>query len=107
MTGEGGPAGAAPMAMLLPLSIGRSIMLNRCGALAAICILCGAWGDGDDGDDRGKQCEWTQWGQSPAHDGSVCVDGQSGLRMLARLVVDKFSAQETAEARGQLLIHYP
>src|SRR5689334_19889054 len=88
-------------------------MLKRHWALAAVCVLCGAWGDGNPGDDRdghgdgGKRCEWTQWGQSPAHDGSVCVDGQKDLRMLARLVVDKFSAQETAEAGGQLLIHYP
>ena len=77
-------------------------MLNRGWALAAICLLCGAWGDDDeqvddDRDDRGGgTCEWTQWGQSPSHDGQVCVAGQDNLRMLARLVVDKFAAQETA-----------
>ncbi len=82
-------------------------MLNRGWALAAICLLCGAWGDDDGDDDGGQTCEWTQWGQSPSHDGQVCVDGQQGLRMLARLTVDRFAAQETAEAGGQLLIHYP
>src|SRR5262245_9199353 len=82
-------------------------MLERGWALAAICLLCGAWGGDRDDDDQGQTCEWTQWGQSPSHDGQVCVAGQRNLRMLARLVVDRFAAQETAETNGQLLVHYP
>jgi outer membrane protein assembly factor BamB len=81
-------------------------MLKRCWSLAAVCLLCGAWWDDDDGG-RGKRCEWNQWGQSAAHDGQVCVDGQRGLRMLARLTVDPFADQETAEHGGSLLVHYP
>ncbi|HKA89241.1 MAG TPA: hypothetical protein VKE22_16355, partial [Haliangiales bacterium] len=72
--------------------------------MALICLLCGAWDDDDGG---GATCEWTQWGQSPSHDGAVCVDGQHDLRMLVRLTVDRFAAQETAETGGQLLVHYP
>jgi outer membrane protein assembly factor BamB len=54
----------------------------------------------------GRTCEWTQWGQSAGHDGAVCAAGQDELRMLARLTVDRFAEQETAEMFG-LLVHYP
>jgi outer membrane protein assembly factor BamB len=57
-------------------------------------------------DHRGTACEWSQWGQSPAHDGQVCVDGQRGLRLLTRITVDPFAAQEAAEDFGSLAAHY-
>lgn len=59
-----------------------------------------------DRSDRWADCEWNQWGQSAAHDGQVCVEGQRGLRMLAHLVVDPFAQQAFAEFGG-LPVHYP
>ena len=56
--------------------------------------------------DRSSGCDWTQWGQSSAHDGQVCVRGQRDLRLLQRIVVDPFAEQEEAENFGSLPIHY-
>lgn len=83
-------------------------MVHRGWTLVAIALLCGAWGDDDD-HDRGRdlRCEWSQWGQSADHDGAMCVDGQRGLRMLARITVDPFAEEEQAAAGGSLLVHYP
>src|SRR5262249_4230376 len=77
----------------------RCVMLKRGCALVIVCLLCGAW--------NGGTCDWTQWGQSAAHEGAVCVAGQENLSMLARIVVDRFAAAEEADTGGQLLVHYP
>jgi outer membrane protein assembly factor BamB len=89
------------------------MMMIRGALLVSVSLLCGAWGahgdnhnDNDHDDRRGNSCEWTQWGQSASHDGAVCVAAQRGLRMLARLTIDPFVEQETAEAFS-LLVHYP
>jgi outer membrane protein assembly factor BamB len=84
-------------------------MLNRRWLWGVVCLLCAAsaYSGGDHDDDWGRTCEWTQWGQSAAHDGEVCVEGQEDLRILARLTVDPFADQETAETGGSLLVHYP
>jgi outer membrane protein assembly factor BamB len=36
------------------------------------------------------RCEWSQWGQSSAHDGQVCAAGQPTEGILARMTVDPF-----------------
>jgi outer membrane protein assembly factor BamB len=88
-------------------------MVKRGLPWVLVCLLSGAWeghaerGGHDDDDDWGRSCEWTQWGQSASHDGEVCAEGDSDLRMLARLVVDPFADQEIAETGGGLLVHYP
>lgn len=85
-------------------------MVNRRWQLLLVGLVCAGWGGhgGDDHGDPGGTCEWTQWGQSAAHDGEVCAEGDSDLRLLARLVVDPFTDQEIAESgRGSLLVHYP
>jgi len=58
------------------------------------------------GDDCGQ---WTQWGQSAEHEGSVCATGQAMTRTLARIVYDPFNEQELADPGsrgGSLLVHY-
>jgi hypothetical protein len=78
------------------------VAMLKPGLAAAMCLLCSA-GSAFAGNDRAT-CEWTQWAQSASHEGQVCVAGQTDLRMLHRLVVDPFSAQEQAEAGGSLLV---
>lgn len=51
---------------------------------------------------------WGQWGQNPAHQGSVPVPGQTGSSILANIVYDPFTDKEQvgAYAAGDLLVHY-
>ena len=49
---------------------------------------------------------WRQWGNNAAHDGASCVTGQPLHGMLSDMVYDPFLAQEVADARGDLLVHY-
>ncbi len=59
-----------------------------------------------------QRCNWTQWGQGPAHRGQACVPGQPPDRLLARVTFDPFTAAEALETavpgeQGVLTIHYP
>ena len=49
---------------------------------------------------------WPQWGQNPQHTGAVPSVGQAPQAKLADVIFDPFVAQETAESRGSLLMHY-
>src|SRR4051812_41621170 len=51
-------------------------------------------------------CEWTQWGMTATHNGQICGRGPSNPRLLTRMVVDPFAAQEAAEVAG-IPVHYP
>ncbi len=58
------------------------------------------------------KCNWTQWGQSAAHQGQGCVPGQSPDRLLARLSYDPLTEVEAADTPGddgapELIVHYP
>src|SRR2546427_5093804 len=74
--------------------------MQRCVALGLL-VLVGGWDFHDCND------TWSQWGQSPAHDGQVGALAQDPTRELAHLLIDPFVAQEQAESgRGDLLAHY-
>jgi outer membrane protein assembly factor BamB len=49
---------------------------------------------------------WRQWGNDAGHQGASCVTGQRLEGTLDNLVYDPFIAQETADARGNLVVHY-
>jgi outer membrane protein assembly factor BamB len=82
----------------------------RLGAAVAVAVLAVASSAGPaNANEAGRpgSCDWNQWGGGPSHDGQVCVDGQRGLRMLARFVVDPFAPQISAEFGDNLPVHYP
>jgi hypothetical protein len=54
----------------------------------------------------GPDCTWSQWGQSAAHDGQTCAQGQSPTRVLEHIVYDPFEFQEMSEGGGDLFVHY-
>ena len=55
----------------------------------------------------GPGCDaWRQWGNSAAHAGASCVRGQPLHTMLSEMVYDPFLAQEVADGRGDLFVHY-
>lgn len=83
--------------------------------LAAGCPGCPPGGGGGDaGPDSGAPVacseNWTQWGQTPDHQGASCAEGQPLDRRLATVVYDPFVEQEQAEnnlgGEGALLVHY-
>lgn len=49
---------------------------------------------------------WHQWGNSGSHQGASCVTGQRLEGALDNVVYDPFIDQETADARGNLIVHY-
>jgi len=50
--------------------------------------------------------DWHQWGGNPAHTGESCATGQALERILADIVIDPLVGDETADASGDLLVHY-
>jgi hypothetical protein len=73
--------------------------------LAVVLSAGWAWDDPEDEQDA-QRCSWSQWGQSAAHDGAVCVAAQPAERELASVTFDPFVAQEMAETFGGLFVHY-
>lgn len=73
--------------------------------LAAALAACGdnsrVEGVADTGCDA-----WRQWGNSASHGGASCVRGQPLHAMLSEMVYDPFLAQEVADGRGDLFVHY-
>src|SRR5258708_30084231 len=49
---------------------------------------------------------WPQWGQNPQHTGFLAVAGQALQGKLSGQIFDPFTAQEMAESRGALRMHY-
>lgn len=49
---------------------------------------------------------WPQWGQNPQHTGFLAVAGQALQGKLSDQIFDPFTAQEMAESRGALRMHY-
>ena len=73
---------------------------------AFACLLGAGWHWHDEPRGPGR-CEWSQWGQSAAHDGQACASGQNVARELAHVVIDPFVAQEALETGfDALLVHY-
>ena len=56
--------------------------------------------------DDDRSCGWDQWGRAASHDGSACVRGQRPDNTLASFTFDPFVPQESAEAFGDLFVHY-
>src|SRR5258705_10938050 len=57
--------------------------------------------------DPASGCDaWHQWGSSASHGGASCVRGQPLHTMLSEMVYDPFLAQEVADGRGDLFVHY-
>ena len=52
------------------------------------------------------QAAWPQWGQNPQHTGFLPIAGQSPQAKLSDQIFDPFTAQEMAESKGALLMHY-
>ncbi|TCO52290.1 hypothetical protein [Actinocrispum wychmicini] len=75
-------------------------------ALAAAVLMVGGTATAASADDWSGGCDWTQWGQSAAHNGRTCARGQHDLRLLSRFVVDPFADQENTE-NGGISVHYP
>ena len=72
--------------------------------VATSCLLVAGWDwSRDDGAGR---CDWSQWGQGPAHDGEACSVGQDAARELGHVVVDPFADQEIAETGEAIFAHY-
>jgi outer membrane protein assembly factor BamB len=83
--------------------------LRACVAVAGVVLMIsgGAPALADD-NDRPRDCEWSQWGQSAAHNGQVlCAGGDYDVRLLTRMVVDPFAGQLNAETGGGIPVHYP
>jgi hypothetical protein len=73
-------------------------------AIAALTIGCTGH-SGSTGQEPG--CDsWQQWGNSASHQGASCVRGQPLDTRLSDMVYDPFVADEVADARGALIIHY-
>jgi hypothetical protein len=54
-----------------------------------------------------SDCEsWHQWGNGAAHAGASCASGQPLHRIMSELVYDPFLAQEIADGKGDLFVHY-
>src|SRR5262249_53592094 len=82
-------------------------MRLRVGAtLSAVLLMMSGVTPAAVADGRPNGCDWTQLGQSAAHNGQSCARGQRDLRLLTRMVVDPFAEQENAEAGG-IPVHYP
>jgi hypothetical protein len=71
-----------------------------------LLVLAGAAAPAHAEDPDRAGCAWTQWGHDASHAGVSCAAGQRGLRLLDRITVDPFAAQEIAESQG-LPVHYP
>jgi hypothetical protein len=97
-----------------PFTKEAGMRTNMCAAIVVLVVLgvlaapMRAQDRGDRGDrDRDRDaCGWTQWGQSPSHDGQVCVEGQRDLRVIDRITVDPFAEREAAETFDSLQVHY-
>ena len=50
---------------------------------------------------------WTQWGRTSLHDNVSASIGRSPDRIVARLVLDPFAAEEQLAGDGDLYVHYP
>jgi outer membrane protein assembly factor BamB len=51
-------------------------------------------------------CSWSQWGRTSSHGSQGCWPAQNPQRELARVTLDPFVAQETAEDFGDLPVHF-
>src|SRR5262245_28155967 len=76
--------------------------MPRLRALAAVVAVL-AFAAGCDDPPCG---DWLQWGADPTHQSHSCVIAQRPQRLLDDIVFDPFVAQELAEAKGSLVIHY-
>ncbi len=75
--------------------------------IVAIAVLLAACGDNHGFESPSPGCDaWHQWGNNASHDGSSCVSGQPLHTALSSMVYDPFLPQETADAGGNLLVHY-
>ncbi|MGH9885034.1 MAG: hypothetical protein ACREBE_05880, partial [bacterium] len=73
--------------------------------LLALAIVLGACSPAAERDEPGCDA-WHQWGNSASHQGSSCVTGQRLEGELSDVVYDPFIAEETADAEGNLIVHY-
>lgn len=75
----------------------RAIGLTARAALFAAALLGMGFASLASGDDRfaGRQCDWTQWGRSSAHDSQSCAKGQRAEKILAEKVLDPFIENDT------------
>lgn len=70
---------------------------RRRAALFSAALLGLGFASFASGDDRfaGRQCDWTQWGRSSAHDSQSCAQGQWAETILAEKVLDPFIQNDT------------
>jgi outer membrane protein assembly factor BamB len=80
--------------------------LRACSAMACVVLMIFGVVPAAVADGRPGGCDWTQWGQSAAHNGQSCARGQHDLRLLSRMVVDPFAEQENIE-NGGIPVHFP
>lgn len=66
-------------------------------ALFAAALLGLGFASLASGDDQfaGRQCDWTQWARSSAHDSLSCAKGQRAEKILAEKVLDPFIDNDT------------
>src|SRR5215510_10393208 len=83
----------------------RTLLLT--GVLAACGDSSRAIDGGGDIPIPSAECDsWRQWGNSASHAGASCVRGQPLHTMLSEMIYDPFLAQEVADGRGDLFVHY-
>lgn len=82
----------------------RSIIWLSLGAL--VCAGCSS----PPNLENQMKCNWTQWGQGPAHAGTSCATGQMPNKLLSRIAYDPLSGVEAADTPGdegpELIVHY-
>ncbi|HEX8112743.1 MAG TPA: hypothetical protein VF516_33660, partial [Kofleriaceae bacterium] len=75
--------------------------------ILAVAVILAACGDNRVEGPPPPGCDaWHQWGNNASHDGASCVPGQPLRTALSSTVYDPFLADEVADARGVLLVHY-
>jgi outer membrane protein assembly factor BamB len=75
--------------------------------ILAVAVIVAACGDNREREAPSPGCDaWRQWGNNASHDGASCVSGQPLRTALSSTVYDPFLADEVADARGDLLVHY-
>lgn len=69
--------------------------------ILGLCLLSAGW----ERSEGPRSCDWSQWGQSPLHQGASCAAGQDATRELAHVAIDPFARQELTEDFS-LVTHY-
>src|SRR5262245_1799260 len=89
-------------------ALGGALMRPRMMILASVgtLLLLSGVAPAAQAGNAPDRCEWTQWSMNAMHTAQICGRGPSNPRLISRIVVDPFAAQEVAEVSA-IPVHYP